>query len=237
MMRSIFRPAILAIALCALAAASCSSQREEAISALHHFNRGNAAYRIEDYTRAITHFNRALELDEGAADVYYNLGLAYYRSGNYKLAVAALNSALAARPGLADAHFNLALAYDRLYNPDSAHAHYESYRAMVGGRRKNSTQTPAASRFGGGARGPAISQAAPTSAAGPQPVRQTARGAPQGQHPAVPSGNATGVRRQPAVRARPAPRQAAPATGAQTMQNPSGDQQKWWIQDNLNRAR
>ena len=239
MMRSMFQPAILAIALCTLAVAACGSQQGEAISALHHFNRGNAAYRIEDYARAITHFKRALELDEGAADVYYNLGLAHYRSGNYKLAVSALNSALAARPGMADAHFNLALAYDRLYNPDSAHSHYESYRAMVGGRRKNNqdTQTPTATRFGGGARGPAISRAMPASVAGPQPVRQAAaaRGAPR---PAVLPGNATGAWRQPTVaRARPASRQAAPASGAQAMQNASGDQQKWWIQDDLNRAR
>ena len=245
-----------AVLIAVLWAGACSSQQEDSVSVLHHFNRGNEAYRIEDYRRAIVHFNRALELDGTLPDIQYNLGLAHYRAGNYERAVAAFRGALKARPNMPDAHYNLALAYDRLFNADAAHTHYNAYRDMVSGTRDIK---PAAAP--GGLAGPqpgakALAAGAQTRDAAratkgikrgqPIPkVNQTGRGAsrssarspvparPAGHRPAAHAASRTGNSRAPAAQ----PAYPAPPAPRRNAQNSSGDQQKWWIQERFNRTR
>jgi tetratricopeptide (TPR) repeat protein len=117
-------------------AGACTSQQEVALSALHYFDRGNAAYTAEDYKRAIDDYRTALQFDDQSPDVYYNLGLAYYRVGAYTDAVDAYQHAVKLDPAFADAHLNLALAYDKLYNSAAANLHYNRYRALVTGKKE-----------------------------------------------------------------------------------------------------
>src|SRR3972149_769718 len=117
--------AVLGAGLALLGA--CSPQPEGALSALHYFQKGNAAYQAEDYPRAIGHYKLALQFDEQAPDLYYNLGLAYYRIGAYGDSVAAYQQAIKLDPAFSDAQLNLALAYDKLYNAPAANLHYNRY--------------------------------------------------------------------------------------------------------------
>lgn len=128
-------PALLACAV-VLALAGCSApsqDRETSLSALHYFNKGNAAFMAEDYGRAINHYRRALTFDENTADIHYNLGLAYYRAISYDQAIQALQKAVALDPGFPEAHHNLALAYDKIYDMEGANLHFNRYRALVAG--------------------------------------------------------------------------------------------------------
>ncbi len=114
-----------------LAISGCANRKENAISALHHFNRGNEAFRIEDYGRAIRQYRLALKLDPQAASIHYNLGLAHLKVETHRGAVRAFLRALEINPRFADAHYNLAIAYDKLYEVESAHAHLNAYRDLV----------------------------------------------------------------------------------------------------------
>ncbi|MCZ6628007.1 MAG: tetratricopeptide repeat protein, partial [SAR324 cluster bacterium] len=84
--------AILISVALALLLAGCASRQETSVSALHHFNKGNEALRLEAYGGAIRHYNLALAYDKNSPEILYNLGLAYYRSGSHKQAVAAFNA-------------------------------------------------------------------------------------------------------------------------------------------------
>ena len=124
-----------------LSIVGCTNPQERERSALHHFKKGNEAYGAEDYTRAIRHFENAVELDHQSPDLHYNLGLAFYVTGNYNAAVLSFQDALQLNPAMQDAHYNLALAYDKLYNSAAAHMHYNAYRNMIAGKNLQSVAT------------------------------------------------------------------------------------------------
>jgi Tfp pilus assembly protein PilF len=220
-------------------AGACSSQQEQALSALHYFQRGNAAYQAEDYRRAIDHYRMALDFDQEAPDVHYNLGLAYYRTGAYDDAVASYQQAVKLDPAFADAHLNLALAYDRLYNAAAANLHYNRYRSLVTG---SVTPPPvaAAGRSAGGQ--PVAGASAAGAGAG---AAQAAAGNPARTSLIVPQGARPGVAPEGA-RVSTVPQGARPGTvppadGLQTSQpvapNPFQGNSKWWTQDTASRNR
>jgi hypothetical protein len=236
-------------------AGACSSQQEQALSALHYFQRGNAAYQAEDYRRAIDHYRMALDFDQEAPDVHYNLGLAYYRTGAYDDAVASYQQAVKLDPAFADAHLNLALAYDRLYNAAAANLHYNRYRSLVtgsvtpppvaaAGRSAGGQPVAGASAAGAGA-GVAQAAAVAAQAAAGNPAR-TSLIVPQGARPGVaPQGARPGTVPQGA-RVSTVPQGARPGTvppadGLQTSQpvapNPFQGNSKWWTQDTASRNR
>lgn len=211
-----------ALLLAALLTAGCATQQEASLSALHYFNRGNAAYQAEDYRRAIEHFNKALEFDDQAPDIYYNLGLAYYRAGDYEDAVTAYQHAIGLDPSFADAELNLALAYDKLYKAELAHNAYNRYRSLAAGRKiveaagpplpsgDGGGQTSGMQRVGKAAAQDGQAQAAAQEGQG-QPARAQARPA-QPQAQGLPAGNG--------------------AAGApQQLSNPFEGNAKWWTQD------
>ena len=215
-------------------AGACSSQQEQALSALHYFQRGNAAYQAEDYRRAIDHYRMALDFDQEAPDVHYNLGLAYYRTGAYDDAVASYQQAVKLDSAFADAHLNLALAYDRLYNTAAANLHYNRYRSLVTG---SVTPPPvaAAGRSAGGQPVAGAAAAGAQAAAG-NPAR-TSLIVPQGARPGVaPEGARVSTVPQCAR-----PGTVPPADGLQTSQpvapNPFQGNSKWWTQDTASRNR
>jgi hypothetical protein len=229
----------LAVALL-LGLAACSAGQEGPISALHHFNKGNEAYRIENYARAIRHFKMAVKLDESSAEVHYNLGLAYFKTGNLNEAVGAFKGALRIDPAMADGHYNLALAYHRLYEPEAAHRHFNTYRALTGGRKKAEEDVAGPPGHAGSKPGnPTNGGTSPPgkTAQGRTPQGRTAQGrTPQGRRPA---NEAARTARKPAARgkATPAarqptrPRQPMPPGAPPQPRTAPGEPQKWWIQE------
>lgn len=218
-----------------LGAGACTSEQESALSALHYFQRGNAAFQAEDYSRAVEHYRMALQFDADAPDIHYNLGLAYYKAGDYEDAAQAFKAAVKLDPAFAEAHLNLALAYDKLYNASAANLHYNRYRALVTGQQDRDAATAGASPPAG---------SAAQAAARAVPVRTAVAGRPGGVPAGAPAGRPAGVAQSAAVQAArelrrgrpaPAPTHGAPAT--QEAPNPFEGNAKWWTQDtgNLNR--
>ena len=218
-------------------AAGCASQEETAASALYHFKKGNEAYRLEDFARAIRHYQTALELDPRAGAVHYNLGLAFFQAGDYGQAVGSYRRALAFDSKMADAHFNLAIAYDRLYQADAAHAHYNTYVTLTAGK-------------------PVPATAPDTAALPPVPTRRSTATAParisrarqaalssaptarKGRNNTARRGRLTAGSRRESPRQRPFRRgSAAPSQFQRTppvsaeRPNDSREPRKWWIQD------
>ena len=231
---------ILAAAL--LIGAGCASQKETAASALLHFKKGNEAYRLDDYARAIRHYRNALELDPRAGAVHYNLGLAYFQAGDYGQAVGSFQRALAYQPRMADAHFNLAIAYDRLYQADAAHAHYNTYVTLTAGK-PGPAATPGAvvptsvAPTPEPARRPGAT--APTRPSGARrPTLSPAPTARQGNLNTARQGrlNTGGRRERPRQRsfqrgsAAPRQIQRTPPVSAERPSD-SRETRKWWIQD------
>lgn len=182
---------LLLLSLAALAVtwlAGCTSSREAEISALHHFHRGIEAYQREDFPGAIRHYQLALELDPGSADVRYNLGLCYYRSGNYDEAIESFESALELDPNRPEIHYNLALAHHRLYDLQSAHHHYNRYRDMAGLQPQPGTSGGGAREgVAGGGNGNLAGRQAPALRSGPRRAAALRSGprSVNGRNPAV----------------------------------------------------
>ncbi|MFQ5636818.1 MAG: tetratricopeptide repeat protein [bacterium] len=75
-----------------------------------HFVRGNEFYQNEDYTTAISHYQKIIELGYESWEVYYNLGNAYYKNGQISLAILNYERAKKLNPKNEDINFNLELA-------------------------------------------------------------------------------------------------------------------------------
>jgi tetratricopeptide (TPR) repeat protein len=213
---------------------ACASKEEVRLSALHHFERGNEAFKVEDYPGAVRHYRTAVELDKRSPDIWYNLGLALYEAGNYEDAIEALETSLALDPKRPETHYNLALAYHRSYDRDSAHSHYNAYQDMtrVQDAPANGTaRNPAAGGAGGtGAIGaaPAGNAAGTGRAANGTPA--AARNANSGQAASeagrseragvdrgtAPAGTAANSQRQQATQTQQPPRSRQPTAAGQT---------------------
>ena len=69
-------------------------------SATAKFDEGLAAFRAQDYVKALDSFNQSLAINAGDAVVHEVRALTLFASGNYSEAAVALNSLLAAAPGM-----------------------------------------------------------------------------------------------------------------------------------------
>jgi len=217
--------ALLGTVLVLLSGCAGSKTPDPSTSALHFFQRGNAAYLDQDYPGAVRWYQRAQDANPMSPDIAYNLGLAYFQTGALELAVKAFQQALRLDPNFADAHMNLALAYDRLYDRATAHYHYNQYQSLA------MSQAPVSA------------QSAVTAAAAPSPAaRRTPRpqgaSAPGGPLKADPDSEKATTKRH----GQTAPAQAQQRTGgtqrstqapqaqAPEPATPQGTD-KWWIQD------
>jgi len=72
---------------------------------------GNTAYDVEDWTKAIDAYERALRLRDADPNVLTDLGVAYRNSGNADKALAMFTQASAKDPNHWPAQFNLAIVY------------------------------------------------------------------------------------------------------------------------------
>ncbi len=59
-----------------------------------YLHQGNSYYRKGKYNRAISDYNKALELNPKFAEAYYNRGLAYKSKGEYDRAITNYDKAL-----------------------------------------------------------------------------------------------------------------------------------------------
>lgn len=88
--------------------------KEHPLSAEVRFQQGVAAFRLNDFTAAASHFQAAIELQGDFALAYYNLGHCRLRLGDKAAAEKAFDAAAKLRPDHADSHTNLArLLLDR----------------------------------------------------------------------------------------------------------------------------
>ena len=222
------RGAPLLLGLLLLALGACTAPQEQALSALHYFQRGNAAFQAEDFGRAIEHYRMALSFDADAPDIHYNLGLAYYRVGDYAAAVPAYQEALRLDPGFAEAHLNLALAFNKLYNAGAAHMHYNRYRELVMGNRSGAPAGGVAANSAG-----AGGQTAARASVGGLPPGLPGGAAPQAARQAVGAMPVGGNALAPGRPAANSGAQAA-APAAQSAPNPFQGNSKWWTQETAN---
>ena len=79
------------------------------MASVHHI-RGMAYYEQGELDRAVTAFDRAIELKPDYASAFFNRGLAYSAMGDYDRAIADFTQAITLNPGFAGAHHYGSLA-------------------------------------------------------------------------------------------------------------------------------
>jgi tetratricopeptide (TPR) repeat protein len=75
-------------------------------------------------------YQKAIDLNDFAADAYCNLGILEYESGNTVKAIDAFTKSLKAEPRHFESHYNLANLYSELGNLPLAKTHYEFAREL-----------------------------------------------------------------------------------------------------------
>ncbi len=107
---------IIGIILFFLVLSSCTStpQPKDTIApndADAYNNRGFAYYLKQEYDRAITDYNKAIELDPKYAMAYNNRGIAYFLKKEPDKSIADYSKAIEINPKYADAYNNRGVAY------------------------------------------------------------------------------------------------------------------------------
>jgi tetratricopeptide (TPR) repeat protein len=89
-----------------------------------HLTRGNSYFKKGDYDRAITEYNKAIEINPKYAWAYNSRGVAYSAKGQYDHGIADFNRAIEINPKYANAHRNRGCAYRAKGQYDHAIADY-----------------------------------------------------------------------------------------------------------------
>ncbi len=92
---------------------------------------GFAALTAEDFSMALTLFERALESDATNARGQLGLGEAYYFLGDYRAAIPPLRLASQLNPALHEAHAYLGFAYDNTQDAVRARAEYQEFLRLA----------------------------------------------------------------------------------------------------------
>ncbi len=90
-----------------------------------HNNLGNALLQMGSVDKAITHFQKALEINPNDVEANINLGSALLQKGNVGEAISHFQKALQISPDFAGAHNNLGNALLKMGRVDEAIAHYQ----------------------------------------------------------------------------------------------------------------
>jgi hypothetical protein len=89
-----------------------------------HLNLGIELKNSNRIDEAISHYQKALQLEPNYAEAYYNLGNALILKGDFKTATANYFKALALTPDDVDTHYNLGYTLAKLWQFDNAVYHY-----------------------------------------------------------------------------------------------------------------
>ncbi len=89
-----------------------------------HVNQGNDYYSKGQYDQAISHYNKALEINPKHAGAYYNRGQAYLNKGQHDQAIADYNKALEIDPKFTEAYNGRGLSYAAKAEYDQALSDY-----------------------------------------------------------------------------------------------------------------
>jgi tetratricopeptide (TPR) repeat protein len=89
-----------------------------------HNNMGMAFAKQKSFDRAITHYNKALEINPDFANTYYNLGNVFLRRGELDEAIKHYTKALDLAPDLPEAHLNMGNALFKQGKLEGAIAYY-----------------------------------------------------------------------------------------------------------------
>jgi choline-sulfatase len=87
---------------------------------LAQYTLGVALARKAQYTEAVKHLHKAIELQPDSAWAHYEIGASLLRTGDFKTAVVHLEIATARLPGFSPAHAALAEAYEHLGRAEDA---------------------------------------------------------------------------------------------------------------------
>jgi tetratricopeptide (TPR) repeat protein len=88
-------------------------------------NLGEALYRSGQTPLALSHFDRAIQIDPTQASVYSSMGAALLDLGRARESLASLEKAIALDPKNSDAHYNLGNTFLQLGRSKDAVVHYE----------------------------------------------------------------------------------------------------------------
>lgn len=106
------------------------------------------------YQKAVTQFQKAIELDPNYAPAYMNLGITYFFMKQYANTIASEQKAISLNPNTPDAYFFLAQAYDNQNKSAEAIRNYKIFLEMsLGQHRYNAYANTAQQRInalGGG---------------------------------------------------------------------------------------
>ncbi len=117
----------------------CSNNSTELkVSALTHFNKGNALLKQNRLKPAAEEFKRAIKLDPNQDRFYYNLGLTFYSLHLFDLAIQEYWNAIELNPSFEEAWYNLALAFEKVDDTEKAFMAYEKYQKIS--QKKNSVK-------------------------------------------------------------------------------------------------
>ncbi len=123
------------LVLLLLTMTSCGpSQDALRISALDHFNRGNAYFKQHRLLSAEGEYKKAIALDPEQERFYYNLGLVYYSLVLYDKAIETYWKAIEQNPEFPEVWYNLALAFEKVDRTDDAFMAYEKYQHLNSAR-------------------------------------------------------------------------------------------------------
>jgi Flp pilus assembly protein TadD len=91
---------------------------------------GRCRLEAGDWGVAVTHLQRAVELNPQNSDAFYDLGKALLMGGRARDASAALNKAIALKPADPSPHYQLARALDKLGDKDGAKRERELFAEL-----------------------------------------------------------------------------------------------------------
>ena len=90
-----------------------------------HYNLGAALPKKEEWTKRLTHYQKALQINPDNAEAHYNLGTALLQKGKVDEAISHFQQALEIKPDNAEAHYNLGNALRQKGNVNEAITHYQ----------------------------------------------------------------------------------------------------------------
>ncbi|MFH1403484.1 MAG: AAA family ATPase [Candidatus Altiarchaeota archaeon] len=90
-----------------------------------YHNLGNDYYKINEFDKAIEHYNKALELRPDLLETYFNRGLAYTRKQMYDKALEDMTKVIELNPNLAEAYYTRGLIHEYKMDYERAIGDYD----------------------------------------------------------------------------------------------------------------